>query len=331
MADFASASAVDAGKDLYAAVKAMNLELVTEIATANAQNTDVLDYFTDDTFELNTPLIKSITRNRIDITEVLLQNGANASLADTTAAKHSPLRWCATCPNEMRLATAKLLIEIGHADVNGVDYAGKTPLFDVRAGGAVSKHSEFISLLVDNGANINFTDPNGNTPLIASPKYVELFLEKGADLNAASANGNTCLHACAEKDDWNQFLAIMIEKGASIDAECSQSGVKGHTPLFLAVSRGCLKNINSLLDAGAKIDHQVDDQKTALMIACMQGHFAVVQLLLSKGANKDLVDKYGFTALQYVPAAKGTEGLPSTCWYRYKDEDATNAMKACFE
>ncbi len=55
-----------------------------------------------------------------------------------------------------------------------------------------------VCKLIDNDAEVNARDADGNTPLIlaslyASPKCVELLLKRGADANAANTAGVTVL------------------------------------------------------------------------------------------------------------------------------------------
>ena len=55
-----------------------------------------------------------------------------------------------------------------------------------------------IHKVLDNGADVNARDAEGNTPLIlasfyASPECVELLIEKGADVNMANEAGATAL------------------------------------------------------------------------------------------------------------------------------------------
>ena len=64
--------------------------------------------------------------------------------------------------------------------------------------------AQAVRKLIENGADVNARDAEGNTPLIlasfyASPKCVALLLEKGADANAANKAGVTALDPCRDE------------------------------------------------------------------------------------------------------------------------------------
>jgi len=62
-----------------------------------------------------------------------------------------------------------------------------------------------------------------------------------------------------------------------------------------------------LLKAGAKLDLQDADGRTALMYAAQANDAASVRLLLSRGADRDLRDKAGGTALDLAAKENATE------------------------
>ncbi|KAI1416004.1 hypothetical protein F5Y13DRAFT_186857 [Hypoxylon sp. FL1857] len=75
----------------------------------------------------------------------------------------------------------------------------------------------------------------------------------------------------------------------------------GKTPLIAAVEEGLLNNVNFLLrQEGIALDYVDDEGKSALMRAARQGHIAIVEELIGRGANLDLQDKEGLSALTYA-------------------------------
>ena len=67
--------------------------------------------------------------------------------------------------------------------------------------------------------------------------------------------------------------------------------VKGNnnvTPLILASQQGKLDVVAFLLDRGARVNDVMTDGKTALLMACKNGHTEIVKRLMEKGANQFL-------------------------------------------
>src|SRR6516164_1228036 len=111
--------------------------------------------------------------------------------------------------------------------------------------------AQAIRTLLDNGADVNARDPQGNTPLIlasfyASPECVALLLEKGADANAVNQDGVTALIRAATNDEKTRLL---VAAGATVRVRTARLG---NTPLILAARRpGNARTIKLLLERGA--------------------------------------------------------------------------------
>jgi ankyrin repeat protein len=89
----------------------------------------------------------------------------------------------------------------------------------------------------------------------------------------------------------------LIARGADPNL---RTGVNGWPPLMHAVHKNQIGAARALLDNGARIDLGDHNGATALMMASGYGDAAMVQLLLSRGANRATRDRRGDTALDYA-------------------------------
>ena len=192
-----------------------------------------------------------------------------------------------------------------------------------------------LSSLVTKGANLNTSRNDKRTPLMEASskndeKQVTWLIEHGADVNLQDEDGDTALHFACRSHASLEILSCLIENGASINA-CTNCKV---TPLMMAVEN-CRKDVVSfLIEHEANVDLQDEDGDTALHFACRSHasleilscliengasinactnckvtplmmavencHKDVVSYLIEHGANVDLQDEDGDTALHYV-------------------------------
>ena len=109
---------------------------------------------------------------------------------------------------------AKINFERGDVDVNFRDETGFTPLF--RA--VMQKHRDFVSFILDHGADPNIRTREGFTPLMAaaesgSIEIVKMLLDHRADPDLRSMQGATSLHIAASAGNL-EIIRLLLNAGA---------------------------------------------------------------------------------------------------------------------
>jgi ankyrin repeat protein len=178
----------------------------------------------------------------------------------------------------------------------GVEWA-ETPL----ARAVVSGQSRVVQFLLDQGADVDLRNAAGQTllHLAASSGHraiAELLLQRGAAVDARDISGETALYRAAGRG----YVAV-AEVLLAADADANARAGDGRTPLHRAVGHGQLRLVSLLLEHGADPGAMAADARTPLMVAGMNRHReAIVRQLLAAGANPNVEDEQGRTALSYA-------------------------------
>lgn len=184
------------------------------------------------------------------------------------------------------------LLSIG-ADVNARsrppfydEEAGATPL--LRAAGAfhVKAPEDTLRVLLDAGADVHARDDRGRTALfyaLEHPQRVAVLLEAGVDVDATLPSGTSALMV-AVRSQLTASRALLEQAGASARG-------LAHLQLLDAAAAGDRGAVEAALAAGADVNYRDDD--TALSAAAGQGHLELVRLLLSRGADPNLLEEEG--------------------------------------
>jgi ankyrin repeat protein len=177
-------------------------------------------------------------------------------------------------------------------------FDGRTPLDAATERGRV----EIVKLLLDEGADVNWTNEYGWTALYAAVYYghieiVKLLLHSGADVNKSNNNGGAALYR-AIQDDNKTIVKLLLDSGA----DPNKADKFGRTPLTEAVqfSYNQIRIVELLLDSGADKDKANVYGRTPLYIAAYNGHIDTVKLLLDAGADINKADKWGWTPLRWA-------------------------------
>ncbi|KAN0130287.1 hypothetical protein V8E53_011910 [Lactarius tabidus] len=140
-------------------------------------------------------------RNLVNIVEFLLKHGTDVNARDDTGTLRSSLH-LAEYGDE--LAVARMLIK-HRANVNSQDCDGQTPLHILSGRRACGEDDvvDHARLLLEHGAEVNSRDNENQTPLLLATalpcfKLTDVLLKHGADTNAGNNNGKTPLHILSE-------------------------------------------------------------------------------------------------------------------------------------
>ena len=185
--------------------------------------------------------------------------------------------------------------------LNQFDKSGSTALMTAARQG----REDVVRVLVEGGADVNFTVPNRDgvaTALQAAAnvsetsdkqaKVITYLVQKGADVKGKNKAGWFPLLFAAEQGR-TDIAGLLIEKGASVN----EADSRGVFPLMVAACTGNQGMIALLAEKGAEMKMTATDGQTPLMCAVQNDRKDAVKKLLEKGAAVNAERKGGETAL----------------------------------
>lgn len=151
------------------------------------------------------------------------------------------------------LGAARILLEEGHANVNGLSHDGLTAL---RMATVRPEGHHIVPTLLQHGANVNPPlDAGDHSPLMhacslpGSAELVQQFFYYGAHVETKSDAGEQAVHNAARFSD-EATMRLLLAHGANVNA-LSDGGA---TPLWLAAVEGSAPVLRILLEHGAQAD-----------------------------------------------------------------------------
>ncbi|KEK23330.1 ankyrin [Bacillus gaemokensis] len=166
--------------------------------------------------------------------------------------------------------------------------------------------TETAMKLIKDGANINVTGDQGETPIMAATYHnhvetVKALIEAGADIELQDKKqDNPFLYASTE--GYVDIVRLTIDAGTNT-REINRSG---GTALIPAAERGQIEVVKELLNrTDIDVNYKNDLGWTALLEAIVLGngsenHKQIVQLLIGHGADVNMADREGVTPLQHA-------------------------------
>ncbi|HWK55089.1 MAG TPA: ankyrin repeat domain-containing protein [Hyphomicrobiales bacterium] len=279
------------------------------------------------TFPSSSELVKFAEQGNRAAVGSLLKSG-DIPVNEPSRDGMTALLWAAQAND---LPMVKSLLEAG-ADPNFGNRYHITPLWLA----ALNRSPEMIELLIQRGASAAASLPHGETPLMVAaragdPESIDLLLAAGADPNASeSLHGETALMWAAAEDHPDAIRAL-VAGGADLDRHSralnlapmkwespamtltSVLPVGGWTAAMYAARQNSAEAMEALIALGSSLDEQDENGTTALSLAIMNEHYDLAAALLEAGADPNVADHAGASAL-YVAvdmvSRRGDVGRP---------------------
>ena len=280
-----------------------------------------------------TPMIAAAGNGHVHVLRCLVENGA-----DVNGTSDDAFTALMIASYFGQLDAVNFLIKHG-AGVHHKDNLGYTALHHAVTHDLGS--CELLSCLIKNGANVNAQANDNRTPLMIASEYnhvnsVIFLTDHGANIDLQDREGYSSLHyAAGNISDLCDVLDFLITNGADVNAFTNDK----FTPLIIASNCNNLNVVNSLIKHGANIhlvdrygrtalhysitavDHDsvtvlrslikngadvnalTNDNCSPLMMSSLSGSVNVVTILVENGANMDIQNQNGDTALHYAVCA----------------------------
>jgi len=137
------------------------------------------------------------------------------------------------------------------------------------------------------GASVNVADQKKRSALMLAASnghnsVVEYLISEGAEINARDGDNQTAL-IYASKRSFNAVAAALLRSGAEVNV---QSKKKGVSALMLAAVWNNVKLVNMLLQHGADANLTDIFGRTAVVLAKKKGNTAVIEILSSSDTTE---------------------------------------------
>eukprot|EP01032_Pedospumella_encystans_P016176 gene16176-18464_t len=252
----------------------------------------------------DTALILACYSNQAEVAKVLLDSGAKINVASKKGGDTALI----LAAHEGHLDIVNLLLQYP-VQLNLKNNTGFTALIIAAARNytdicaALLDHDRrervAVQLLLDRGAKPSQRNQDGETALSwAAAKghtaVVSALLNVGADVNTKDSAGNTPLMIAAQAGHTDSVRALLQQQEIYVNATNSCSVAA----LSYACEKGHPETVALLLQHGAFPNKRGLDETTPLMLAVQAKCAKCVYTLLQHGADRDLANVYGKTALQ---------------------------------
>ncbi|KAG4100046.1 ankyrin [Neocallimastix lanati (nom. inval.)] len=259
-------------------------------------------------FESKTPLMYAAQYcfNNSEIFEILLNYNSNKDLIDNYGSTALHIA-CET--NNYKVIPKLVTVN----NINLKDKNGNTPLLV-----ALKEYNyECLTALLSNNykINVNEVDNKGNTPLMyavsnfkGSTDIIDLLIKNGAIRDLKNYDGLTALHIACLINNPKAVPKVITENNADF------TNGPLRTPLMIAFQENNYECIIGLLKSKYRIDVNIRDLDSVTPLMRSLDYYKkapeMLDLIIKRGANKNLTNKLGITALHLACRANIFEAIP---------------------
>lgn len=250
-----------------------------------------------------TPLILASYLGYTDIVNALIEKGVDVKAKDDVDGCMAIHLAAANGKNDV----INILLDVYASNINDVDNRGNTPLHWA----SMKDRADTVSLLIENGADIEAKDIDNWTALhyaaaFASLQTVEALVDNGADKNSLTKDGNIPVNY-AKDETIKTYLS-----GGKIGREDTEEVVEEETKETAAdetaentetsetITEDELNNELDTTQNGSIVDPTVvdlDPKQLELLIAVKNNDIIAVNALLKENVNPNFVDEEGYSPL----------------------------------
>jgi ankyrin repeat protein len=201
------------------------------------------------------------------------------------------------------------------AKVDVTNEFGSTPLAEA----VKLADARMVKSLLNAGASPESPNVDGETALMVAIKtgempIVDMLIKAGANVNVIEKfhNQTPLMYAADASRNAGEIVKLLLSKDASVtpraqygdwpsqitsEPRAQYRPVGGLTALLYAARGGCYDCVEAMIKAGANVNTPTPEGVTPLMTALDNDHNDVAKLFLDHGANPNVSDWWGRTAL----------------------------------
>ncbi|XP_072524951.1 transient receptor potential cation channel subfamily A member 1a [Salminus brasiliensis] len=248
---------------------------------------------------ISSPLHLAVRGGNLEVIQLCIAQGAkiDQQQCDKSTALHFACTQGATEAVKVMLLAYDKVCDI----INITDGACQTPLHKA----AIFDHYELAEYLISQGADIDFIDCKGHSPLLLATscgawRTVNLLLSHDADLTVKDKAGCNFLHLAILQPRGLKNLPTEVLQHESVRELLNDEDSEGCTPLHYACRLGIPDSVKNMLGLEVSLDQKSKQKKSALHFAAEYGRINTCHRLLETMTDTRLLnegDEKGLTPL----------------------------------